>query len=95
MDQSRNGVYDRELAPTQTRKIESEEIITVSFAARMLGNPLWLKMLRNVNEFGNHVRQDPENWPLVVVTVGTIVYGGILVMSKYYEAVPKFVFKRP
>lgn len=55
-----------------------------------LQNPVWLKMLRNVNEFGYHVRRDPENWPLAVITLGTILYGGFLTLSKYYEVVPKF-----
>ena len=42
-------------------------------------------MISNVNKFSDHVRKDPENWPIVLLTLGTVVYGGLLVISKYFE----------
>jgi uncharacterized integral membrane protein len=42
-------------------------------------------MIFNVNKFNDHIRKDPESWPVVVITLGTAVYGGLLIISKYFE----------
>lgn len=43
------------------------------------------KLVRNINKFATRVRQDPETWPLTILTTGMIVYGGLLTLSKYFE----------
>lgn len=51
----------------------------------MIRSPAWRYMIFNVNKFNDHIRKDPESWPVVVITLGTAVYGGLLIISKYFE----------
>lgn len=45
----------------------------------------WEKLVKNINKFASHVRQDPETWLLTILTAGIFVYGGLLTLSKYRE----------
>lgn len=53
----------------------------------------WVRLLLSMNKFSEHVKKDPENWPLVVITLGVGVWGVMLVGSKYLEYNPEH--KRP
>lgn len=44
----------------------------------------WRRLLEAVNKFNDHIKADPETWPLMVITCGTIGWGVAATISKYF-----------
>lgn len=50
----------------------------------LLENPAWRNTIRNINRFSDHAREDPAIWSIIILTGGTMIWGAMMGLRKYW-----------